>query len=207
MKKLYIFDFDGMLVDTIKDSIYCVNQALKQCGKPTYDKNLKNLYYKEFRQFLVDNGAPKESEVYHLYNEIYAKYEKPNTKPYNGIIEVLETLHNKNKTLAICSNKEENYLKKYTEKMFKNHNFKYISGHRTGIPDKPNPYRLNEIIKKENIKKEEVIYFGDKDVDIEAARNAGIDMVIVTYGQGNNEDYQQKYPLKVINTPKEILEV
>ncbi|OWT32659.1 hypothetical protein BGI41_06505 [Methanobrevibacter sp. 87.7] len=64
MKKLYIFDFDGMLVDSIYDSIHCVNEALKICGKPTYDKDLKTLYYKDFRKFLKDNDAGKETEVY-----------------------------------------------------------------------------------------------------------------------------------------------
>ncbi|MGN1185898.1 MAG: HAD family hydrolase, partial [Methanobrevibacter wolinii] len=65
----------------------------------------------------------------------------------------------------------------------------------------------NEIIKKENIKKEEVLYFGDKDADINAAKNAGIDMVLVKYGQGNIKDYENTYPIKIIETPMEILDL
>ena len=42
--------------------------------------------------------------------------------------------------------------------------------------------------------------------DIEAAKSAGIDMVLVTYGQGNKEAYSNSYPLKLIDNVKEILD-
>lgn len=205
MKKMYIFDFDGMLVDSIYDSIYCVNQALIKCKKPTYNKDLKTLYYDDFRNFLKENDAGKDTVVYDIYNKLYREYEKPNTFPYDGIENVLRTLENNNVTLAICSNREEKFLKEFAKKLFPTINFKYISGYRKNIPDKPNPYRLNQIVKAENIKKEDVLYFGDKDADIEAGKNAGIDMVLASYGQGNIEDYSNPYPIKIIDSPLEIL--
>lgn len=207
MKKLYIFDFDGMLADTVYDSIHCVNKALTMCGKPTYDKNLDHLIYKDFRKFLKDNNAGKETEVYTLYNKIYREYTKPNTHPYKGMIKTLQTLQDNNKILAICSNKQESYLKVYTKELFPTINFKYISGHREGIPNKPDPYRINEIIEKTGVSKDEVLYFGDKDADIEAAKRAGVDMVLARYGQGNKEDYVNPYPIKIIDTPVEILNI
>ena len=61
-------------------------------------------------------------------------------------------------------------------------------------------------MEKEGISKEEVIYFGDKDVDILAAERAEIDMVVVKWGQGNENDYANPYPLKAIDSPKDILD-
>ncbi|OWT32660.1 hypothetical protein BGI41_06510 [Methanobrevibacter sp. 87.7] len=145
--------------------------------------------------------------MYTIYNKIYRKYEKPNTLPYEGIENVLKELQNRNITLAICSNREEEFLKYFANKLFNDIDFKYISGYRKGIPDKPNPYRLNDIINKENLKKEEVLYFGDKDADIDVAKNAGVDMVLAKYGQGNNEDYKSTYPIKIIESPIEILDL
>ena len=207
MKELYIFDFDGTLVDSIVDSIACVNEVLKRFDKPTYDKDLKTLYYKDFRQFLKDIDAGKETDVYPAYIDLYKDYPKVHTRPYDGVKEVLEELSNRGKTLAICSNRDVKYLNEFSKEIFKDINFKYISGYRKGIPDKPNPYRLNEIVEMEGCSKDEVLYFGDKDADIAAAENASMDMVLVTYGQGNDEDYSSDYPLRIIDSPYDILDL
>ena len=66
---------------------------------------------------------------------------------------------------------------------------------------------MNEIINAENVSKSEVVYFGDKDADIQVAQNAEVDLILVTYGQGSPEDYINPYPLRVIDKPEEILEL
>ena len=46
----------------------------------------------------------------------------------------------------------------------------------------------------------------EEDVDILAAENAGIDMVVVKWGQGNDNDYANPYPLRAIDSPNDILD-
>ena len=75
------------------------------------------------------------------------------------------------------------------------------------MPDKPDPFRINEIITAENLTPEEVVYFGDKDADVKVEQNAGVDLILVTYCQGIKEDYENPYPLKVIDKTEEILEI
>ncbi len=208
MKRLFIFDLDGMILDSIEDSFNCVNQVLEEFKIPTYDVvDLKSMHYPTFRKYLNDNNTGKDTPVYPRYIELYAKDPLNNTKPFDGIIDVLTELQEMGVTLAICSNREENIVKQLARRFFDGINFKYISGFRKGIPDKPNPYRINEIICAENVSPEEVLYFGDKDADVKVAKNAGIDLILVTYGQGSSEDYDNPYPLKVIDKPEEILEI
>ena len=207
MNKLYIFDFDGMLVDTIHDSIACLNQTLKEFGKPTFDEDLDSFVYEDLRQFLRDNSSSKDTPVYPRYIELCNQSDFSTTKAYDGMIEVLQELDNRDITLAICSNREQNVLEEFSERFLPGIGFKYISGFRKGVPDKPDPFRLNEIIEKEGIDKENVLYFGDKDVDIIAARNAGVKMVMATYGQGNEMDYRDSYIFKLIDDPKDILDI
>ena len=207
MKRLFIFDLDGMILDTFEDSFNCVNRVLKEYGIPTYDKDFKTIHYPTFRKYLNDNNAGKDSPVYTRYIELYRQDPMINTKPYDGIIPVLKKLQDNGVTLAICSNREEKTVKKLVTKYFDGINFKYISGYRKGVPDKPNPYRINEIINSENISLDEVVYLGDKDADVKVSKNAGIDLILVTYGQGSQEDYENTYPLKVINKPEQILEL
>ena len=207
MKRLFIFDLDGMILDTIEDSFFCVNKVLKEFRIPPYEVDLKTMHYPTFRKYLNENNAGKETPVYPRYIEVYAKHPLNNTKPFDGITDVLNELQNRGVTLAICSNRDEKVVKVLAKRFFNGINFKYISGFRKGVPDKPNPYRINEIIEAENLTKSEVIYFGDKDADVKVAQNAGIDLILVTYGQGSPEDYANPYPLKVIDKAKEILEL
>ena len=205
MKNLFIFDLDGMLIDSVIYSIRCFNLLFEYYGLPTYDKDLSDLDYDDFREFLRNNIDFSDQGVLDKFVEIYASVPE-DSEAYEGIHEVLETLLNKGMTLAICSNREEENIKDDVMRVFPEIIFKYISGYRQGIPDKPDPYRLNEIVEKEGISKDEVIYFGDKDVDILAAENAGIDMVVVKWGQGNDKDYGNPYPLRAIDSPNDILD-
>ena len=205
MKNLFIFDLDGMLIDSVIYSIRCFNLLFEYYGLPTYDKDLSDLDYDDFREFLRNNIDFSDQGVLDKFVEIYASVPE-DSEAYEGIHEVLETLLNKGMTLAICSNREEENIKDDVMRVFPEIIFKYISGYRQGIPDKPDPYRLNEIVEKEGISKDEVIYFGDKDVDILAAENAGIDMVVVKWGQGNDKDYANPYPLRAIDSPNDILD-
>lgn len=205
MKNLFIFDLDGMLIDSVIYSIRCFNLLFEYYGLPTYDKDLSDLDYDDFREFLRNNIDFSDQGVLDKFVEIYASVPE-DSEAYEGIHEVLETLLNKGMTLAICSNREEENIKDDVRRVFPDIDFKYISGYRKGVPDKPDPYRLNEIVEKENIPKDEVIYFGDKDVDILAAENANIDMVVVKWGQGNENDYMNPFPLRAIDSPNDILD-
>lgn len=207
MKRLFIFDLDGMILDTFEDSFNCVNRVLEEFDIAPYDEDFKNIHYPTFRRYLNENGAGKDTPVYPRYIEAYSEDPLENTKAYDGITEVLKELQDRGVTLAICSNREEKIVKNLAERFFKDIDFKYISGFRKGVPDKPDPYRLYEIMEAENLDKEEVLYLGDKDADVKVAANAGVDLILVTYGQGSSEDYQSSYPLRVIDKPIEILEL
>lgn len=122
-------------------------------------------------------------------------------------MEVLEELQNRGKTLAICTNRTEIDLRERIEGFFKGIDFKYVSGYRKGVPDKPDAYRINEIIEKENISRDKVIFFGDKDNDIMAARNAGIDIAFAKWGQGKEEDFNNPYVFKLLESPYDILDI
>ena len=205
MKNLFIFDLDGMLIDSVIYSIRCFNLLFEYYGLPTYDNDLSDLDYDDFREFLRNNIDFSDQGVLDKFVEIYASVPE-DSEAYEGIPEVLESLISQGKTLAICSNREEENIKDDVRRVFPDIDFKYISGYRKGVPDKPDPYRLNEIVEKENIPKDEVIYFGDKDVDILAAENANIDMVVVKWGQGNENDYMNPFPLRAIDSPNDILD-
>jgi len=206
MKELYIFDFDGTLVDSYRDSIKYFNITLEQFNLPTFDLDVEGLDYQIFREFIHEQIIGIEEEFMKKFTLNYKDSPQVNTYLYDGIIDVLQELQNRKITLAICSNREQNNLEELVNDFLDGIDFKYISGTVNEEHCKPDPYRINEIIRKENIEKDKILYFGDKVADIEAAKAACIDMVLVTYGQGNDEAYSDSYPLKLIDNPKEILD-
>lgn len=202
MKKYYIFDFDGTLVNTFYDSVIAYNKALRQFGLPEYSyESLDDIDYTDFINNMTDN-----MQVLKLYSEIYEESEKEYTLPYTGIIEVLIELIKRGNKLAICSNRSQEQLDDYTKKLFPNIKFDYVIGYSPEGGFKPNPAVMNKILNNIEYEKDEIVYIGDKKTDITTAQNVDIDAVIVTWGQGDKEAYTDNYPIKIIDHVEELLE-
>lgn len=204
MVKLYIFDFDGTLVDTLYDSVIAYNKALKKHGQPLYEyKSREDINFDEFI-----NIMGSDEEVLETYKEIYINSPNENTIPYPGIKEILETLDKKSGCeIAICSNRIQKLLNTLTKKLFPDINFKYIIGHEIGKEYKPHPSMINQILNHEDIDNNEILYIGDRYTDILTAKNVNIPVAVVTWGQGDNKTYTDKYPVKIVNKAEEILEI
>ncbi|WP_461436403.1 HAD family hydrolase [Methanosphaera sp.] len=202
MKKFYIFDFDGTLVNTFYDSVIAYNKALKQNNLPEYTyESLDQIDYSDFINNMTD-----DMQVLKLYSKIYEESEKEYTLPYDGINEVLKELIKRGNEVAICSNRSQEQLEYYTEKLFPEINFKYVIGYTPEGGFKPNPEVMKRILNNVNYKKGEIVYIGDKKTDIVTAQNVELDVIIVTWGQGDEEAYYDNYPIKIIDNVKELLD-
>ena len=202
MKKFYIFDFDGTLVNTFYDSVIAYNKALREYGLPEYSyESLDDIDYTDFINSMTD-----DMQVLKLYSQIYEESEKEYTLPYNGIIEILEELIKRGNKLAICSNRSQEQLNHYTKNLFPNIKFEYIIGYTPESGFKPHPEVMNKILNNIQYDNDEIVYIGDKKTDIITAQNVDIDAIIVTWGQGDKEAYMDSYPIKVIDNVDELLD-
>ena len=201
MKRYYIFDFDGTLVNTFYDSVIAYNKALKQEGLPEYSyESLEDIDYTDFINNMTDN-----MQILKVYSKIYEESEKKYTLPYKGINKILKELIRRGNKLAICSNRSQKQLDDYTKKLFPEIEFEYVIGYTPDGGYKPNPEVMNRILNNINYKKEEIVYVGDKKTDIVTAKNVDIDAIVVTWGQGDEEAYNDDYPIKVIDNVDELL--
>lgn len=211
MKKLAIFDFDGTLFDSVDDVVKSFNEALTIYGFPTvtreeYIGKLGGNIDEIVSLVLKDNATPENLESFkNTYLKIYYGSKKENSIPFPGTYEILKELESRNVFLAINSNRFTDSIKSFVEKFFGDVDFLSIEGHDFDIPTKPSPEGINRIIEKAGVSAEDSIFIGDSSTDIETAKNAGIDCLIVKWGYGNEKDFENDYVLDDIGEISEIL--
>ena len=212
MIKLIIFDLDGTLLDTREDIADACNYALRMCGHPERDLTEYNMLvgrgiYNLFRSALPPESRSDESvlEMKSHFVPYYNSHICDKTKPYTGIIEMLDILAKEGITFAIASNKYQEGTEILVKKLLSRYGFIRILGQRDNKPIKPDPEIINEIMSAvPGIKAEEVIYCGDSDVDMQTGINAGIKTIGVTWGFRTREALRAYDPWLLAEKPEEI---
>lgn len=212
MKKLAIFDFDGTLFDSIEDVLICFNKALELHNFPTLTRKelipcLGGNIDEIVSLVLGENYTPQNLEIFkETYLNFYNSSNKENTLPFPFSREILCELQNRNVLLAVNSNRLNYSLREFVEKHFSEIDFVLIEGHDLENPSKPDPYGVNRIVEKADVSLDETIYIGDSSTDIQTAKNAGIDCLVVKWGYGNQKDFEDEYVLGCVESPAEIFD-
>ena len=185
--KLVMFDLDGTVLDTINDLTNSMNYILSLHSMPLHTADEIKQYLGNGIRKLVESSVSKntnEKEINQIYNEFLSYYKLHSldeTKPFDGIIDLLYNLKKSGCILAMISNKADVVVQQLSQKFF-NNLFDYVSGEKANIKKKPYPDIIFEVMKKFNIDNENSIYIGDTEVDSLTAINANIDSIIVTWG-------------------------
>lgn len=183
----YIFDLDGTLLYTLDDLTASTNHALRTYGFTEHTKEEVRLMVGNGVRKLIERAIPggKENPLYEdTYSEFityYLKHSQDTTRPYPGIMEMLKTLYEQGKRLAVVSNK---YCKA-TEALCRSFFNDYINvaiGESEAVRKKPAPDTVIEALKRLNADKATAVYVGDSEVDIATARNCGIPCISVLWG-------------------------
>lgn len=214
MIKLAIFDLDGTLLNTIADLGESTNEALKSLGYPTHELNAYNFMVgngidKLFERALPEGYKTKENiaEMRKVFVTYYQAHITVHTKPYKGIPELLAGLHKKGIAVAVASNKYQLGTTTLVNHFFQDIPFVAILGQREGVPTKPDPRIINEILAVCPVQKEEVLYVGDSGVDMQTAKNSSLISCGVSWGIRPVEEIKQFNPDYIVDTAEEILEI
>ena len=199
--KAVIFDLDGTLLDTLKGITDAVNLTFEQLGynvKHDY-VTAKNFIGAGAMMFVKKAMAGLEineeqgREIGETFLVNYDKLQGPATKPFPGIEQLLNDLKKAGYIVCLASNKPQKLLEHVIDDKFPNIKFDLRLGQRNGIPEKPNPHCVFEVIEKFNLEKKDCLYVGDSVYDYETAKNAGVDCCITKYGYGfYDQDFVKK---------------
>lgn len=208
----YIFDLDGTLLNTLQDLTNSVNNALRQCDMPmrTID---------EVRQF-VGNGVrllmtravpdgdknPRFIEAFNTFRQHYMEHSLDTTCPYPGIIDMLKMLKSHGKHIAVVSNKFDTATKELIRHFFGDLISVAIGENEAaGVYKKPAPDTVIEAMIQLGVTKENAVYVGDSDVDLQTARNSGLPCISVLWGFRDREFLLEHGATNFAEKPEDII--
>ncbi|MBR5804920.1 MAG: HAD-IA family hydrolase [Clostridia bacterium] len=186
-KKLAIFDLDGTVLDTLGDLANSLNYALREYGLPEQTLEQVRLSIGGGLKRMIDRSVPdgvspaEKEAVYHLFVERYASHFMDETRPYDGIQDLLRDLKNSGMLLALLTNKDARMADPLCSTFFPGM-FDLVVGHTPGLRLKPCPDGVESVLNTLSVRAEDAFYIGDSEVDAETSKNAGTETVIVSWG-------------------------
>ncbi len=188
-----IFDLDGTLLDTLEDLKDAVNYVLRQYHFPERSlEEIRKAVGNGIRK-LMERSVPEgtKPEILDAAFSDFRTYYKANcknkTKPYAGMNELVEKLREEGYKLAVVSNKNDEAVKEIIPYYF-GELFEIAVGATEGMAKKPAPDTTFLALEQMKIAKEKAVYIGDSQVDVETAKNAGLDGIFVTWGFRGKEE-------------------
>lgn len=175
-----IFDLDGTLVNSLEDLADATNHALKLQGFPTHPVERYRQFVGDGIVLLMRRAAPELCseqalrQLHQDFDQYYSNHCFDKTRPYEGCVQLLESLSQKGIPFAVLSNKPDQFVGDIVRKLFPGIAFTSVFGKRPGYEKKPDPAALNEMIRLQETEKQRCLYIGDSDVDVFTAHNAGV---------------------------------
>jgi phosphoglycolate phosphatase len=212
MIKAIIFDMDGTVLNTLDDIMIAANHALKTKGLPekTLDdirKAVGNGAFKLIERIVPKSYTLEESKIlFRIYQDYYDANSQVHTHPYEGIIPLLKKLKELGFMLCVVSNKFEHLVQSLNHDFFFDL-FDQAIGEVKCIPIKPAPDMIYKALDLLNIQKEEALFVGDSEVDMDTATNALMKSVGVTWGFRSEELLIEHNADYIIHHPLELLDV
>ena len=191
-----LFDLDGTLVDTAPDLMHAHNHVMKKFGYPTKSTNeIRNLVgqgagamlgrsiYGQARKEMREIQDEKvKKEMIDVFLDFYGKNIANESKLIKGVKEFLIWSKEKKISMAVCTNKQEHLAIDLLKKIGIYNFFEYVAGFNTFNYCKPDPRHLTSVIEILDGEINRSLMIGDSETDSNAAKNAGIPIILLEDG-------------------------
>ena len=210
--KLIVFDLDGTLINSLEDLADSANWMLLQHGYPTHPVDAYRYFVGDGMRKLIERILPPEERndvrIEQCKAEFVAYYTihmEDKTVVYPGMIELLKELKDRGLKIAVATNKVHIAVAPLMAKYFPGIRFDSMIGQREGIPVKPHPQIMYDILKETDCQPSETLHVGDTATDMQLAHSAGVTPVGVLWGYRPLEDLQEAGAKFIIEKPEELL--
>lgn len=209
-KKLYIFDLDGTILDTLEDLAISVNYALAVFDFPPLSNKEIADRTGNGVQRLVELSVPSTADrkttlaVLDVFKQHYFYHCADHTRPYDDIKDVICEIRRQGAKCAVVSNKMDSAVQELAKDYFEGL-FDFVSGQKDGVRKKPYPDTVLLALKTLGVNKKDALYIGDSEVDIATAKNADMECLSVDWGFRDRQVLVESGATQIISKPKDIL--
>ena len=207
-----VWDMDGTVLNTLIDLRDSVNYVLRKYNMPEHTIEEYRRYFGSGIRYALEcavvDGTPSETinEMLPIFKEHYDVHCLDNTCPYDGILDAMKKLKEKGYKMAIVSNKIDSAVKELNEKFFK----EYVNvaiGETPGTKRKPAPDMVEQALNELGSTKEEAIYIGDSEVDLQTAINSSLPCISVLWGFRDRDYLIEQGATTFAETPEELVQL
>ncbi len=186
--KLLVFDFDGTIINTSEALTMAINELLSRYGLPPVDvREVKRAVGGGIQMTLMKLfGEKYHDALVEEFRSIYPEYLESHVKVYDGMDEAIKTLYERGYRMAILSNGSTPFMERMLERFGLRKYFHVIVGIDKGFPPKPDRTALLYIMELMGSEPDYTLFIGDSEYDIMTARNAGVRIIFVSWGYGEN---------------------
>lgn len=186
-----IFDLDGTLVDSAPDLAATGNELLRRRGRETVSLDEVRSMVGQGAKVLMERmmaatGTPATAEELDAllpeYLEHYGANIATNTVPFPGVREALNALAQRDALLGVCTNKFEELSHSLLKQLEMSHHFSAVIGGDSLPIRKPHGGHVLGTIERVGGDPARSIMVGDSHNDIDAAIDAGVKSIAVTFG-------------------------
>jgi len=212
--KLVLIDLDGTLVDSVPDLAFAADAMMRDLGQPEHGEDVVRNWVGNGVERLVKRALTCElhaepdpelfEKAYPIYYEHYLASNGKYSRLYPGVEEGLAYLKKNNYFIGCVTNKAESFTLPLLEAKGILDNFGIVVSGDTLPQKKPDPAPLLHAAKHFNVSAEESLMLGDSQHDVKAARNAGFQVIAVSYGYNHGEDIRDANPDAVIDSFVEL---
>ena len=207
MTRLFVFDLDGTLVDSLRDLADSANELLVSCGGMPLDAHAVARMVGEGAATLVSRvfdaaNIEKPADALSRFLMIYDTKLLNHTRPYDGMEETLEALSS-SASLAVLTNKPLAATRKILDgvRLSRFFDVDAVIGGDGPLPRKPDPAGLQRLCERAGVTASDAVLVGDSLIDWQTARNAGTAICLARYGFGFRE-----FPRETLNGREQVID-
>ncbi len=208
-KTLIIFDWDGTLMDSIGLIVESMHVAGEAHGFHTTDKAVKDIIGLSLI-IGIETLYPAATAAQKLaIQQSYSDYYIPNshrTPFFAHIEEMLKTLQQQGKQLAVATGKKRRGLDRILDASDSHH---YFATTRCADESgsKPNPQMLTDILEYTQQHVTDAVFIGDSIYDIQMANKLGMTSIAVNYGTAASAELATQQPTYQVDTPQALAQL